>query len=211
MTKIAKFLFNKQNSNICCIYQTWSKLHRAKLLRIITYSRSDLFLVNSYHQRFSSYASKNKIGKLHPSKVVVFGYVDPDFPTLQCIESERVITHEWFDGQGKDSVAVFFVPRGAKLLRDKPWATKFTRWVSFHEDYEFLTGLPIIDREGPTIYSKIFDVINKSDDPEQMTIEIKEIYANSIKRLALLKGENEHDVFEAIQQLKINNRNITSQ
>lgn len=210
MSKPNKLLFHTLNSQDCSVYKVWSKLYKIKILRLFRFKRDNLFLMNAYHSAYSEFIEKSGIKRYNAAKLIVFGYADSEFPLLHFVGSKHFISHEWFDIPLSNCVAVFFVPNGAELLSHQLWAQRFPSWVSFQEGYEFLTGIPIAEEESTRIYPKIFKAINKYDTADQIRYEMEKIYSESIERLSLSSADNEYDLFEAVQQLKINKRSIVS-
>ena len=195
--------FTKTNSQSCPVYLIWEKAKTNSNFLVSLIKKNNNYILQSWFEKYSLFINNRT---KTPSKVIVLSFKDPDYPLLEAIDSNR-IPSGWFDTNFSNTLAVFFVPEGGRLINDGGWKKVFKSYLFFEDKFDFLVGLPCFEKEREKIFSKLFDSISKFNDPQKLKEEFARIFNEALER-ASNQPKLSPDLFELIYRLNINQLNL---
>ncbi len=201
--------FVLKKSNDCKLFKLHSLLNiNAQYFWKSTKKDVIRLLYDTKWENYSSFLEGNKITKPDLTKIIIFGTNDiDDYPLIKAID-ENYISDSWFDLTVQDdSIAVFFVPKGACLLCNDNWKLKFRNWISFEDKFNPLIGLPFSEKIGKKMFSSIFSIAYANNSVQALYKEIEVLFDKTIKEISTQKVFD-NDMFVTVHMLKTNKLNL---
>jgi hypothetical protein len=206
--RVNALFFNRYNNSSCKVYDLYESIklrHRPLLYFISKYYET--VLINKLTDSLSEFFKANHIKKADFSKLILFANKDDHYPILVGYEG-NYIKADWFDRfSKKNGLLVLFTPGGAEILKRNEWASKFDKWISFTKHFEFLEGLPVLEKERKLMFPKLIEAIFTTNEPKILKDKFIEIMEETKEKVSF-DIQNYHDNVALIYMLNINQDNL---
>jgi len=198
---------NEQCTSACKVYDLYEAL-RVKRRPLLAFATKyyETLLLNDKQLNLSEFLKEQKIKNIDHSRLILFAHWDNSNSTLIGYNGCR-IKAAWFDRVTKNNILIFFAPAGATMLKAPDWAQKFPKWVSFTNHFEFLEGLPVLERERKTLFPKLMNIILVAKDTKEIKAEFIKVMDEIKERISFDKS-NYSDNVALIYVLNMNQDNL---